>query len=170
MYKIAITGPESSGKTTLAEDLANHFASPWVPEYAREYLTKKNGLYTQSDLLNILEGQLDHENKSAKDHPELLFCDTDPLVIWVWSKVRFLSVDNAIEKALKFQHYDLHLLVYPDIEWEEDPLRVNRNDRMDLFTIYLEQLKLHNKTFAVIKGDQKERNRSAIKAIQSLRK
>lgn len=170
MYKIAITGPESSGKTTLAEAMATHFACPWVPEYAREYLTRKQGLYTQSDLLEILKGQLHHENKLAIAHPPLLFCDTDPLVIWVWSKVKFLSVDNAIEMALKSHHYDLHLLVYPDIEWEEDPLRENRNDRMDLFTIYLDQLKRHNKSYVIIKGDQKQRNKSAIQAIDGLRK
>ena len=170
MYKIAITGPESSGKTTLAKELADHFSCPWVPEYAREYLTKKKGIYTSSDLLEIMKGQLEHENKLAEEHPTLLLCDTDPLVIWVWSKAKFSSVDNKIERAFKTRHYDLHLLVYPDIDWEEDPLRENRYDRMDLFNVYLDQLKGLNKSFIIIKGDQEERNKKAIQAIDDLRK
>lgn len=168
MYKIAITGPESSGKTTLVEAMANHYACPWVPEFARKYLTEKKGFYTQSDLLNILKGQLHHESTLAKSYPPLLFCDTDPLVIWVWSKVKFSSVDNEIDAAFSSQHYDLHLLVYPDIAWEEDPLRENRYDRMDLFRIYREQLELHKKPYVIIKGNEKERSKKAIRAIDRL--
>jgi len=168
MYKIALTGPESSGKTTLAKALAKHLKSMWVPEFAREYLEISNGKYDQEDLREILKGQLINEEKNALLKPPFLICDSDPLVIWVWSMVRFSMVDIEIDHAWKKHRYDLYLLLSPDIEWKKDPLRENQEDREALFLIYLEQLKNEKKPFVIIKGEKDERFRSALKAIEEI--
>ncbi|HXH19021.1 MAG TPA: ATP-binding protein, partial [Chitinophagales bacterium] len=84
MKKIVIVGPESSGKTFLAEKLAAHFQCLWVPEYAREYLEKLNKPYTKEDVEKIAEGQLRLEDETAAKSKSLLICDTNLLVIKIW--------------------------------------------------------------------------------------
>ena len=168
MYRIAITGPESSGKTTLAIALSKHLKSNWVPEFAREYLTKTKGEYEQKDLLEILTGQLASEEKATLLNPPYLICDSDPLVLWVWSKVKYAEVNIEIDQAWKNHHYDLYLLLSPDVEWKNDPLRENKENREDLFLIYLEQLKLEKKPFVIIKGEKDKRFDLALKALEAL--
>ena len=168
MYRIAITGPESSGKTTLAIALAKHLKSNWVPEFAREYLTKTKGEYEQKDLLEILIGQLASEEKATLLNPPYSICDCDPLVLWVWSKVKYAEVNIEIDQAWKNHHYDLYLLLSPDVEWKNDPLRENKENREDLFLIYLEQLKLEKKPFVIIKGEKDKRFDLALKALEPL--
>jgi len=165
MYKVAITGPESTGKSYLAKALATHFDCNWVPEFAREYLTKRNGVYTQDDLIEILDGQMNSEKKEEVINNKFLFCDSDPLVILIWSKVKFNDVDEKIETAWKNHNYDFHLLLYPDLEWEYDPLRENKDDRLALFSLYRSKLQSSKRPFVIIKGSEKERVNSAIKAI-----
>lgn len=121
MRKILITGPEATGKTTLTRALAEHFSAPWVPEYARAYLTGRSGTYGEADLRAILLGQLRLELLNAT--ADRLFCDTGPEVIYLWSQVKFGRVDPLIERALQQAHYDQVLLCRPDLPWEPDPLR-----------------------------------------------
>lgn len=166
MLKIAITGPESSGKTTLAKALSKHFDCPWVPEYAREYLSEKDGNYSQEDLNSILKGQLKLEEKCTAKNASFLFCDTDPLVLWIWSNAKFLTISSEINKAWLNHNYDLYLLLYPDLEWEFDPLRENKNDRMELFALYHEMLKTSGRSYVVIRG--KDKLSKAIQAIESI--
>lgn len=165
MYKIAITGPESTGKSYMSKALAEHYNCDWVQEFARDYLTIKEGKYKQEDLTEILGGQLNLESKAEVNANKFLFCDTDPLVILIWSSVKFNSVDNRIEKAWKKQSYDLHLLLYPDLPWEYDPLRENKDDRLALFSLYEAELRDSKRPFVIIKGDEKNRVNAAIKAI-----
>jgi len=168
MYKIAITGPESSGKTSLTKSLASHFDCPFVEEFSREYLSLRNGKYDQKDLLKILDGQLNLEEDAMNDSSPYLFCDTDPLVLWIWSKVRFGKVDKQIDDAWKNHSYDLYLLVYPDIPWKYDPLRESENDRKKLFDLYYTMLSTSGFPFVVIKGDEKQRLNTAIESINKI--
>lgn len=168
MYKIAITGPESSGKTSLTLALANHLNCPFTEEYARNYLELRNGEYTQKDLLQILIGQIKLEEKEIlKDKPHLI-CDTDPLVIWIWSKVKFGQVDDEIDEAWKKRKYNLYLLVKPDIPWVRDPLRESKNERDDLFLLYKTKLEDSNRKYIIIDGNKTERLEKALNAIQLL--
>ncbi len=166
MLKIAITGPESSGKTTLAKALSKHFDCPWVPEYARKYLSKKEGVYSQEDLNSILKGQLELEEKLTIKNAPFIFCDSDPLVLWIWSNVKFSNVSSEINEAWLNHHYDLYLLLYPDLKWEFDPLRENKNDRMELFSLYQEKLKSSRRSYVIIKGEDKLNK--AIQTIQNI--
>jgi len=168
MLRIAITGPESSGKTSLVKALANFYACPYTEEYARQFLESKGGDYVQNDLLTILEGQLKLEVNESTKKGNYLFCDTDPLVIWIWSKVKFGSVHPIITKAWKNHLYDLSILVYPDLPWEYDPLRENKNDRDVLFAMYEESLKTEKRPYIVVKGKPEDRFSKAISFLNKL--
>lgn len=168
MRRISLTGPESSGKSTLVKALASHYNCPFTVEFSREYLTQRNGKYDQNDLIAILNGQLELENKAGGNEAPFLFCDSDPLVIWIWTKVKFGTVDPIIESAWKEHLYDLYILVYPDLPWEYDPLRENENDRDLLFSMYEEKLKTEKRPYIIVKGSHKNRLSQAISSLNEL--
>lgn len=167
--KIAIVGPESSGKTTLAEALALHFQTVWVPEFARTYLNKLKRPYQESDLLAIAKGQLKAEANTSSKSSSLFFCDTNLLVIKVWSEVKYQRCDPWILNHINLGNYAFHLLVAPDIPWEPDPLRENPFDRDELFDIYQEELINADVPFAEIKGDHQMRLNKSIELIEGLK-
>lgn len=165
MIKVAITGPESSGKTTLSEQLANHFNVEWVPEFARTYLIERGGAYTQKDLDAIAKGQFE-EMEKVQDR-EVVFYDTDLTVIKIWSEYKYNSSSTKIDELLRKQEVDLYLLCKPDLPWEEDPLRENPNNREVLYHLYLDALKDKGVTFAIISGTPKERLEHAIATVNT---
>lgn len=168
MLKILITGPESSGKTQLAQTLARRFHCPWVPEFARTYLNALEQDYEEEDLLRILNGQLrlQHQHQQTP----LLFCDTGPEVIYVWSKVKFGRADAFIEASLQKYKYDLTLLCSPDLAWEPDPLREapQQTDRIQYFEEYQRILQQLNHPYLIVKGQGEARAAAAIIAIHQL--
>jgi NadR type nicotinamide-nucleotide adenylyltransferase len=168
MLKIAIVGPESSGKTTLCEALATHYRVPWVPEFAREYLADRDGRYAQHDLLNIAHGQCAAEDASAVHAPKLLVCDTDMITIRIWSEEKYGACDRAIMDLAENRHYDHWLLCRPDFPWEPDPLRENPHDRDRLFVVYEKMLEGLGKPYSTIEGDRAMRMRVATALIGTL--
>ena len=166
--RIAITGPESTGKTQLAKELAAHFKTKWVPEYAREYLSGKQERYTIEDILRIAKGQLKQETKIARGTTGLLFCDTDLTVLKIWSQVVFSSCPEWIEEKFNTHQYDLYLLCYPDIEWKADPLRENPTDRRFLFELYKEELEKAGVHYVIVKGRGAQRLENAINFVRHL--
>lgn len=168
MKKILITGPESSGKSALAQLLAAHFGTAWVPEYARAYLTDLKRPYTEADLLRILEGQLKAEAEVGQvEAGEYLFCDTGPEVIYIWSEVRFGRVAPAIARALREQTYTATLLCYPDLGWTYDPLREAPDAalREQLFHRYADLLEVLGRPYAVVRGQGPARLQAALQAL-----
>lgn len=168
LRKIAITGPESSGKTQLAEELAQHFGANWVPEYAREYLSGRTESYSIDNILSIAKGQLKWEEKMAQSSSNLLFCDTDLTVTKVWSQVVFKTCPKWIEQKFHEHHYDLYLLCYPDIDWEHDLLRENPNDRLKLFNLYQKELESAQFNYRIVDGRGEERLKNAINFVNQL--
>lgn len=166
--KIAVIGPECTGKSNLSSFLAQHFKTAWVPEYARGYLDNLTQRYTQYDLLRIAHGQLRIEDEFARDANNLLICDTNLYVIKVWSNVRFGNVDKEILDQIATRKYDLYLLTYVDIPWEDDPLREHPDKREQLYEIYLNEMKRQPVPFVEIKGEREQRRKSAIDAIEKL--
>ncbi len=164
MNKIVLTGPESTGKTTLAGLLNERFKGALVGEYAREYIEGLKRPYTQEDLLSIAQGQLTLEQK-ASSNAKLLICDTDLLTIKVWSEFKFGSVDSWIDQQLKKNLPDLYLLCYPDLDWEFDPLRENPNDLKELFETYLVEVKRLGVPFFIVKGQGEQRLERAVNAV-----
>lgn len=157
MKKFAITGPESSGKTTLSIELANQFNSIHVPEFAREFLTNTNGIYSESDLDTMAQAQV--ESWNLQTDTEIVFCDTDMLVFKVWSEYKFGRISPYILEALELQNFDHYFLCRPDIPWEEDPLREHPEARNELFEIYLKEIKKRNYPYTIIEGELENRIR-----------
>ena len=166
MRKIVVTGPESSGKTTLAESLAKHYHTVWVPEYARDYINQLDRLYQEQDLLTIAWGQVSREDHLAQT-TDLLICDTSLLVIKIWSEYRYGRCHPWIPEQLAQRPVDLYLLCSPDIPWKYDPQRENAQDRDVLFKQYQQAL-IHQR-YVTIQGNHTQRLAQAINAINSLR-
>ncbi len=168
LKKILILGPESTGKSTLAKDLANHFSEPWVPEYSREYLENLTRDYDFEDLSTMAKGQLEAEKKAEELAKGVLFCDTDLRVIHIWSAHRFGKTSSWIVEEIETRVYDLILLTDIDMDWEPDPLREHPEPEMRFyfFKKYLELAKSSGFPFEVISGSREERLGKAISAIQ----
>lgn len=151
-----ITGPESSGKTTLAVALSRELRSNLVPEYARIYLRKLGGKYSKSDLDIILNGQLRAERMAANTESEYLVCDTGPLVMYVWSTEVFNDASSMITASLDhLKTYHNIFLCRPDIPWEADSLRENPEDRHRLFERYVQLLEVLELSYSTISGPKR---------------
>jgi NadR type nicotinamide-nucleotide adenylyltransferase len=170
MLKVVVIGPESTGKSTLSEQLANHYHTTWTPEYARLYIEELPRPYEQADLLTIAQGQLALEDAKAAEANKLLICDTDLNVIKVWSEHKYGECDPRILEAIAGRHYDLYLLTYIDIPWEEDPQREHPDPEMRVYfyEVYKNIVKNSGVPWVEIKGSFEEREKTAITAVNSL--
>jgi NadR type nicotinamide-nucleotide adenylyltransferase len=166
--KIAIIGPECTGKSDLSAYLAQYYKTTWVPEYARAYLDNLTRPYEQHDLLTIAHGQLRIEDEWAREANRLLICDTNLYVIKVWSEFKYGVCDPDILNKIATRKYDLYLLTYIDVPWEADALREHPNQRNDLYEIYRKEMVNQQVPFSEIKGDRDERRKSAVAAIEKL--
>lgn len=166
--KIAIIGPECTGKSELSLFLAGHYQTVWVPEYARAYLDNLNRPYNQNDLLKIAQGQLRLEDEYARDAQKVLICDTNLYVIKVWSQFKYGTCAPEILRQIETRRYDLYLLTYVDITWEADPLREHPDQREALYNIYYHEMKAQHVPFVEIKGDRELRRSAALQAIDPL--
>ncbi len=169
-------GPESTGKTTLCQNLAHHFNTLWVPEFAREYLEVHGKEYTLDDLEKIAAGQLALEDEiTLKLQTQLpkascLLIDTDMYVMKVWSEYVFGQCSSFILEAIAERSYDLYLLCDVDVPWVKDDLREypDEGPRIELFAIYKDIL-IHQQTpWQIISGSYAERTEKAIQAVRSI--
>jgi len=169
MLNIAITGPESSGKTTLTHALSTHYKAPVVEEYARKYLQEiKTKAYTVQDIENIAVGQMINEKLLINQlNPSLVLVDTEALVCKIWAEYKFGYESEKINDLFSKQQYSLYLLMDVDLPWEFDPLRESPSSlvRNALFQLYKSELQRHQKPFAVISGNGQSRIEAAIKQI-----
>jgi nicotinamide riboside kinase len=161
-FKIAFTGPESTGKTSLSMLVANQFDGLYIPEYARSYLEKTNGFYEEQDLDAIAFGQF---TSLYKTEYNLIVSDTDMTVMKVWSQFKFRRVSQVIEQLYQEETFDHLFLCDTDIPWEEDPLREHPECREELFALYLELIQAKTKNFTIVKGSLEERLRQVEKVI-----
>lgn len=165
MYKIVITGPESSGKTSLAQQLAQKLHAPWSPEFARPYVEWLGRPYERADLKAIARGQSLWENWFATKAGPYLICDTDWTVLQIWETYRFGSTGTWEQGYLPVAPADLHLLCAPDFPWEYDPLREHPEEREALFELYLKFLEEKGLNFRVLEGPAAGRLSSALSLI-----
>jgi NadR type nicotinamide-nucleotide adenylyltransferase len=166
--KIVVLGPECTGKSELSEFLATLFKTSWVQEYARGYIENLTRPYIESDLLKIAHGQLRLEDEWTQDANDLLICDTNLYVIKIWSMFKFKACAQEILDSIAKRPYDLYLLTYVDIPWQEDPQREHPNRREELYKIYLDEMKNQSVPFVEIKGDRETRRKTAVEAIEKL--
>lgn len=175
--KIVVIGPESTGKSTLCQKLADHYKTLWVPEYAREYLEKNGAEYHYDDLLTIAKGQLESENNITGDilfqpgsgnQHNLLLIDTDMYVMKVWAEFVFNQCHNWILDRIAERKYDLYLLCDIDLPWVEDPLREypDQKIRARLFHFYKDVLVNQTTPWCHIYGNYEDRFLKAISFIE----
>ncbi len=168
LKRIAITGPESTGKSSLCRYLAKHYHTSWVEEYARKYIDDLNRPYDLDDIVEIAKGQLVNENQIAKKTKELLFCDTELIVTKIWSEHKFGVCPEWILNSIKNHKYDLYLLCNVDLEWEPDPQREHPHLRQHFFDLYKQELKKREYNFGIVSGKGDERLQNAINLINNL--
>ncbi|HMG66072.1 MAG TPA: AAA family ATPase [Chitinophagaceae bacterium] len=193
LKKIVVLGPESTGKSTLCEQLASHYNTMWCPEYAREYLLNYGNKYTYEDLLVIAKGQIQSEENYARiaedrlkqefherdteagtepetRNPKLLFIDTDMHVMKVWSEFVYGKCHQFILDQLANRKYDLFLLCNIDLPWVQDELREypDLKTRQILYGIYKELMMGQSVPWTEISGDYGNRLTKAIETIEAL--
>ncbi|MCK6617252.1 MAG: ATP-binding protein [Cyclobacteriaceae bacterium] len=166
--RVAIVGPECTGKTALSIALADYYQTVWVPEVARTYIEGLTRPYQQDDLFFIAQAQLQAEEKLAKQANRVLICDTNLIVIKVWSEFKYRSCDNRITEWLTNRHYDHHFLTDIDVPWEDDPQREHPDKRDYFFEVYRNELLKLKVPFTKLSGPLKERLHTASTVIDSL--
>ncbi len=173
ILKIAVIGPESTGKSMLSEQLAGHYHTLWVPEFARSYCTALDRECTLEDEINMFHGQLASEERALAQlaarrdaRPRVpLICDTTIVTVKVWCEYVFGFCPPEVEKEYRERSYDLYLLMDIDLPWQEDPLR-NFPDKQSFFLEwYTRLMQEKNAVYAVVSGQGEARLRSAITAI-----
>jgi len=191
LIKVAVIGPESTGKSTLCELLAQHYNTQWCPEFAREYLLTHGTDYTYDDLLYIAKGQLAMEdeyvqsivngresgvNSRSNDSQlmahgsPLLFIDTEMYVMKVWCEFVFGKCHRWVLDQIIERKYDLYLLCNTDLPWVKDELREypDLKTRDQLYHIYKDIMINQSTPWMDISGDHDERLQKAIKAVDQL--
>lgn len=165
--KIAFTGPESSGKTSVSQAVAKHFDTLWFPEYAREYLMEREGKYQVEDITKIALKQ----DKLRKEQEErgLKIYDTENIVLYIWTLYKYNTCSQEIEDLTYNQQFSHYFLCSPDgIPWEDDPLREHPNQREELFQLYENELINRRLDYTVLSGSFEERVEKAIEIIEEI--
>lgn len=171
--KIVLFGPESTGKTTLARQLAAYFKTEWVPEYMRTYLEEKHKIpgfkISEKDLIPIAKGQLDSENELSAIANKILFLDTNVLEIKVYSQYYYNNYcPDEILNICKSALYDFYFLTDIDVPWERDILRDRPHHREELFCIFEAELIKRNLPYQILSGSSEKRLSKAIKTIKKI--
>jgi NadR type nicotinamide-nucleotide adenylyltransferase len=168
--KIAIVGPESTGKSTMSAYLAEHYQTVWVPEYARGYCEKLTEPPTWQDEINMFYGQLALEQKLLPNANQILICDTTFITVKIWSDQMFGKSPQEVMDELPKRPYDLYLLLDIDLPWQDDPLRDFPDLREHFMDVWHKELQALNANYKVISGSGPERYESAIAEIDSFLK
>lgn len=166
--RVSIFGPESTGKSTLATALAEHFDTAHVPEYARTWLEAHGRDPTADDMPLIARGQASAEAALARRCNRLLVCDTDPLATVLWSEVLFGECNAEVTRIAASTGYDLTVLMTPDVPWVEDPVRYLPGGGAQFFERSREMLSAAGRPVLVVSGDFSQRTAAAIAAIRAL--
>jgi len=171
---VALTGPESTGKSTLSRLLAAHYCTSWAREYARDYLEQHGPTYALPDLEAIARGQLAAEETAvaaaAAAQRPVVFFDTDLSVIKIWAEHAFGHCPAWIQQHIEQQHYDLVLLLNVDLPWEPDPLREHPDpaQRAYFYQLYQTELRQQKSPLIEIGGPPAQRLAQAVAAVEGL--
>jgi len=172
IIKIALFGPESTGKTTLAKQLAEYYETEWVPEFARDYLQEKweenKHICVADDMMPIAYGQTALENQKLASANKYLFCDTNLMVTKVFSEMYYGFCDPLLNEAALKHEYDLFFLTDIDVPWEKDDIRDTPEGRETVFSVFKQTLIDTKKPFITLSGDKESRLKKAISIIDNL--
>lgn len=173
--RVAIVGAESTGKTTLAQELAQHFKTVWVPEYGREYTEVSVGReaffqyqWRDEEFIHIAEKQIELEDRLAKTANRVLICDTDVLATCIWQQRYMGHVSPEVEKIAGQQHYSLYLLTDCDIPFMQDGLRDGEHLRQWMTQRFRDEFARRQLPWILIYGSHEQRLRFAIDGIEKV--
>lgn len=166
--RVCLFGPESTGKSTMARDLAGRFDTLYVAEFARGLLDPRQGVCHASDIPLIARGQAAAEDALARRANKILFCDTDLLLTTIWSDVLFGDCPAWIRAAAQQRQYDLYLLLDVDVPWVDDQQRCLPHARGEFFGRCRQVLESYRRPFVVVRGDWTERLEQACRHAQAL--
>jgi HTH-type transcriptional repressor of NAD biosynthesis genes len=168
--RVALFGPESTGKTTLAKALSAYYNTCWVPEFARDYLQEKwdttKEICKKKDIYPIAVGQMALENELAKKANKILFCDTNLLLTEVYARTYFNGwCDQRVVEANKENQYALYFLTDIDVPWVADDLRDRPNQRREMFESFKTALDSRKIDYITLNGSHNERLEKAVARI-----
>ena len=167
MYRVVITGTESTGKTTLVEQLAAHFEAPFSKEFVRDFVQSIDRPIQKQDLNAIISGQINYENKAFENSPKLVFHDTNLLSNMIYADYYFKQHSKELDLALSSNQYDLYLFCQNEIPWEPDGAqRDSPHARNEIHQAFGDVLEVCEVPVVKIKGNPEERFNQAINAIQ----
>jgi NadR type nicotinamide-nucleotide adenylyltransferase len=165
ILKIAVVGPESTGKSTMSDYLAAHYHTIAVPEYARGYCEKLMDPCTWQDEINMFYGQLELENALLPQANKILICDTTFITVKIWSDEMFGQSPQEVLDELPKHPYDLYLLLNIDLPWQDDPLRNFPTKREHFMNVWYKELDALNARYVLISGTGDDRYQNAVKAV-----
>jgi NadR type nicotinamide-nucleotide adenylyltransferase len=171
--RVVVAGPESTGKTTLARELGAHFATAWVPEFARDHLDRKyegaalSPPCREEDLPEIARGQLAAEDEAARRSSGVILCDTDLYATWFYAEEYFGGCPQWIRATASARRYDLHLLLDADVPWVADPQRDLPHRRASMLAWLRRKLEADGRPHRLVSGTWEERHRAAIEAVET---
>jgi len=163
--KILITGPESTGKTTISKYISTQLDATYIPEFARIYLEKNGPCYVEQDLSYFAKEHL--SIYTNQNDARLIVFDTSLIDIVVWSLYKYGRCDPWIIDQTKSLHFDLIFLTTPAVAWTEDALRENENNREELYALFKQQLNLVDLPYTILHADEHKRERQVIKIINN---
>ncbi|MBS7565992.1 ATP-binding protein [Mucilaginibacter sp. Bleaf8] len=170
ILKIAVVGPESTGKSAMSAYLAKHYQTVWVPEYARGYCENLTADCTWQDEINMYHGQLALEEALLPQANRLLICDTTFITIKIWSEEMFGKAPQEVLDKLPEHTYDFYLLLNIDLPWEDDPLRNFPTMREHFMDVWHRELQALNARYTVISGQGQQRYDHAVAAVDDFLK
>ena len=167
MTKVIVTGPESSGKTTLCKQLSEQFKIPFTEEFSRKYIDNLDREYLQEDLVIIAKEQLKNEQLTT-NNKQLSLHDTDLITLKIWSEYKYGNCNDWITSQIEQQKQEkrFYFLCSPDIPWQDDPQRENPHNRDELFEIYKVKLEQLDHKYFILEGQKRLEN--SIKKITEL--
>jgi len=166
--RVCVFGPESTGKSTLATNLARHFKTCFVPEYARAHLEPRNGQIQPADIEMIARGQIASEDALARNANRILIVDTDLLTTCIWSHWMFGECPDWVEEEARKRTYDLYLVTDVDVPWVQDSVRYLPHERQSFLDQCLNTLQQHQRPWKLISGDWENRFQMAVRETESL--
>ncbi|ODT54773.1 MAG: hypothetical protein BGP01_01370 [Paludibacter sp. 47-17] len=170
MYKIAVIGPESTGKSALTQALARYYSSPFVDEYARHYVANLKRPYTFDDVCTIARFQIEAEDRYDRQPDSgapFVFFDTELIITKVWFEYCYGKVPDFVNAQLRKGFFDLYLLCDTDLAWEPDPVREHGDDREYFAAWYRREVEQLGKPYVIVQGLGNRRLTNAVHAIET---
>lgn len=164
--KICFYGPESTGKSVMAKQLAAYYHTEFVPEVAREIVSSNE--FTVDEIIKIGYAQTERIIDKAKTANKILFCDTDLITTQIYCRHYLGIVPDVLYELEKKIIYDQYFLFDIDVPWVGDGMRDLGDNRQGMFEIFKHELEIRNISYLLVKGDYKERERFLISELNKI--